>query len=465
MAASEPHTSSPRSDAPAPADVPVATEGHVDELAALGQLLRVLAVGVLAVGMVYNEWTLAALDPEPPLTGYTIRLARIAQLQLLAVAAGLFGLAVALGSPGFAGRIRHRDRAARWLLAAIALLLPIVVVEICLAPIFLPKKGLTTVFTPDDALGWKLRPGASDIWGGVPVEVNAKGLRGPELPYGRKAGTRRVLYLGDSVTFGYMLGSWRQSYPYIVAEFLEADGRPAVETINAGVGGYSPWQQYEWLRTEGLRYRPDAIVVGFVLNDVTEKFRLRRFGGRGLGYQLDQTARGTVARTLRGSGLFNLARYITARTRLGPDLQQGARQRELVGVEMLASAPDDPAVAAAWETTLVSLQEIFALARDQEIPATLVAFPFAFQFDDPGGNAAPQARLAAFAAVEKVPLVDLLESLGEAARTRGLVPQDFFIDQSHLNESGNHEVGQIVAAFLLERGILGPDPPSPPAPK
>ena len=44
-----------------------------------------------------------------------------------------------------------------------------------------------------------------------------------------------------------------------------------------------------FLRKEGIKYDPDLVVLSFVLNDVTEKFGLIRFGGSRLGFQLEHS--------------------------------------------------------------------------------------------------------------------------------------------------------------------------------
>lgn len=62
-----------------------------------------------------------------------------------------------------------------------------------------------------------------------------------------------------------------------------------MEAINAGVGGYSAWQEYEYLRSRGVTLDPDMVVVGFVLNDVTENMDLVQFAGRWEGAQLLQS--------------------------------------------------------------------------------------------------------------------------------------------------------------------------------
>ena len=85
------------------------------------------------------------------------------------------------------------------------------------------------------------------------------------------------------MTFGYRLKSYKQTFPYLIENLLEDKSVYEVETINSGVGSYSPWQEYTFFSTEGIKYEPDLVVVSFVLNDVTEKLGLKMFGGEGEG--------------------------------------------------------------------------------------------------------------------------------------------------------------------------------------
>jgi hypothetical protein len=166
-------------------------------------------------------------------------------------------------------------RAATLLLAVLALTVPAGLVEFGLRPFTEPR---TTLFTPDRELGWRLVPGARDEWGGVRVSINARGMRGPALDHEKPEGTLRILFLGDSVTFGYGVERDEDLFAQGVGrELTRRLGRP-VEIVNAGVGGYSPWQQALFFEREGVRYAPDLVVVGFVLNDVTEKLALGSSG-------------------------------------------------------------------------------------------------------------------------------------------------------------------------------------------
>ena len=218
-------------------------------------------------------------------------------------------------------------RVANLVLAATALAFWLSIFELSLRP-FAQLGEKTSIFQRDDLLGWKLRPGANDEWNGTRVQINNKGLRGPEVDYTKPNNVKRILYLGDSVTFGFLIESATQTFPYLAEPQLEKALHCKVETVNMAVGGYSPWQQLEQLRSEGLKYQPDLVIVGFVLNDITEKIQLARFGGTSEGFQLEHSTQSWLSRWSDRVALLHFGnRLITppAIWRSGPKAGSGNR--------------------------------------------------------------------------------------------------------------------------------------------
>ncbi len=395
----------------------------------------------------YGETTLGLLGSEE-LGELAREKLRRARLVFALVASLLLGLSEAVRRVPALTSLAARPRVSEVGLAVLAVSTPLALLELGLRPFATPK---TTIFVEDAQLGWRLRPGARGEWGGTHVSINARGLRGPELPYARHAGATRILYLGDSVTFGYRL-TVDQSYPYVTQRLLEQDPGGRFETVNAGVGGYAPWQELRYLKREGLRYEPDLIVVGFVLNDFTEKLSLIQFGGSGRGAQLARTARSQLDRWLSGSGLLFAGREALARLRFGPDVASGARRREDAEVRWLAREPDHPTIVRGWRIARRSLDAIFQVAAQRDVPAALVVFPYAFQLDAPRRSAAPQRRLMSHAATRGVPALDLLPVFAAAARVRGV--DALFLDPSHPSAEGHRLAAGALADFLVGQGLV-----------
>jgi lysophospholipase L1-like esterase len=401
----------------------------------------------LAAALLYDPHLFAILVPSWDPT--SLQLEKLGRVRLGFAAAGAAGVALAelaRRRPALS-RWLSRPRIASALLALLGLGVPLALLDGGLRPFVEPK---TTLYTADRELGWKLVPGARDEYGGVRIEVNSRGLRGPELGDAKPAGSVRILWLGDSVTFGYGVEPVESVFPFRVAALLsERLGRP-LETVDSGVGGYAPWQELAWLEREGWRYAPDLVVVGFVLNDLTEPFSLVRYGGTGEGWQLARAAKGQLDRWLSSSALVSFLREGNARLRFGRDVQRGATARGTLDVQRLVADPDAPMWQRSWRVTESDLTRIFAAARGHGVGVALVIFPYAFQLGAPGPQPAVQRRLVSLAEREGVPVLDLLPVL--AAR-RASQP---FLDASHLSEAGHAAVAEALAGFLVERGLVPP---------
>jgi lysophospholipase L1-like esterase len=85
----------------------------------------------------------------------------------------------------------------------------------------------------------------------------------------KPANTKRLLFLGSSVTFGWGVPAER-AFPELVRQGLEkALPGIAFETINAGVPGYSSYQGILYLKKILSLYQPDVVVAEFGINDGT----------------------------------------------------------------------------------------------------------------------------------------------------------------------------------------------------
>ncbi|MBN1995497.1 MAG: SGNH/GDSL hydrolase family protein [Anaerolineae bacterium] len=162
----------------------------------------------------------------------------------------------------------------------LGLLLGLMIVEIGLH--LLPEnalKALTThnqnrheLYQTDPAIGWQHKPNAATryvIEGeiDVPVKINSRGLYDTEHPYQKPAGTFRILLLGDSVTES-LVTPLDKGFPYLLEGCLNNHYRQPIEVINGGVSYYASTEELFFLQQEGLRYRPDLVLVGFSLDDL-----------------------------------------------------------------------------------------------------------------------------------------------------------------------------------------------------
>jgi len=281
----------------------------------------------------------------------------------------------------------------------------------------------------DDELVWRLRP----IEAG-PLATNSLGLR--DGPY-RAGADAKVLVLGDSVSWGNGITDPRRVFPSLLEGALDA-ARPGRvhEVINAGVPGYSTFQELRYFELVGADLEPDAVLLQFTLNDVVERYRaLTAYGGNNyfLGVDTRRAARGLYGVLLRRSRTFEAAaRWVQSR----------ARARELYVARSLAVDPLAPALDRAWRRTLAEVDGVRLQAAGRGLPLLLLIAPFRFQADDPIGLRQPQDRLIAYAREHDVQYVDVLAHLDEAP----FAPAAAFNDASHFSELGH----EWVAGLLLE---------------
>jgi lysophospholipase L1-like esterase len=117
--------------------------------------------------------------------------------------------------------------------------------------------------------GWAYLPNiekSGEWWSAsVPARTNARGWRDAETPLERAPGVRRIVVLGDSFTFGMTV-----DYGERFTEILERDV-PALDVVNLGLNAAGTDQELRILEVEGLRYRPDVVVlVAFLGNDLQD---------------------------------------------------------------------------------------------------------------------------------------------------------------------------------------------------
>ena len=110
----------------------------------------------------------------------------------------------------------------------------------------------------------------------APFAINSHGLREREIPYESPSDLKRVLIIGDSFVEGIQVRP-EQTASRVLETMLQTRFSAPTQVINAGNGGWSTAQEFEFLRHEGLKYKPDVVVLVFYTgNDVSDNsFRLK----------------------------------------------------------------------------------------------------------------------------------------------------------------------------------------------
>jgi hypothetical protein len=119
----------------------------------------------------------------------------------------------------------------------------------------------------DPLLGYKHPDSVTYMLGADQVKINAHGLRDEDVPYVKSGDEKRLLVLGDSVTFGWGVSQGESFTDRMEFQLHKQHGR-RWQVINAGVNGYNTEQEAAFLRVEGMRYSPDYVLLVYVSNDV-----------------------------------------------------------------------------------------------------------------------------------------------------------------------------------------------------
>jgi hypothetical protein len=135
---------------------------------------------------------------------------------------------------------------------------------------FISEHPLASIIRPsdDERVVYELIPNLDTDFGPVRVRTNKSGLREDrDYPIDRAPNTLRIVGIGDSGMFGWDVPQ-NEDYLGVLESALQSRGGDVnYEVLNFGVPGYNSRLEVELFRKEGLVYRPDIVVVGWVEND------------------------------------------------------------------------------------------------------------------------------------------------------------------------------------------------------
>ena len=238
-------------------------------------------------------------------------------------------------------------------------------------------------FRDHPTLGWCLREnwsGSLRCTGGS-SRINAQGVR-DDRPVGPKeVDERRLLILGDSVTFGFKV-STAEAYPAQLEKLLRDRG-VGWRIVNGGVIAYDPSQEVDWLEEFGWPLEPDAIAVGFCANDG------------------DPSDRHGFSEKQRITNRFN--RWLTEHSALAYRLQR-------VGLSSVTLAEEGKSSTAVtgWPFIEANYRRLAARARARGVPVVLLIYPTLTllcdsEADDYGGQLKDLGRQLGWEVVDLTP--------------------------------------------------------------
>ena len=111
-------------------------------------------------------------------------------------------------------------------------------------------------------------PPGLDEFRGKYVSLNKQGYRDTEHAHNKDKNTVRIAVLGDSFTFGSGIKNVNDTYPKKLEKTLNSKSeKTGYEVLNFGKPGIDTEYEIKILKNDAIQYRPDIIIVGYVLND------------------------------------------------------------------------------------------------------------------------------------------------------------------------------------------------------
>ena len=284
---------------------------------------------------------------------------------------------------------------------------------------------------------------------------NSLGLRNREI--GAKSPQDfRILFLGDSLVWTGETSNGELYTEVIERSLNRTVRRPAgrVEVINAGIPGYTTYQELEFLKLHGLDMEPDLVVLGFVFNDLYYPYLHKPTAGKML--DMDPGIRLNRMDSRGFPGWFFARSYAAHQMSF---VMQRALWK-LTGHPYFPFERRDDFYLAwtphGWSTTESLLGEMRDQLARQGRKFVVVIFPVIDQVDDAyraldlGHVLYPQRRIGAICAALAVACLDLTQSL-HAAGGKAL-----YRDYLHLNAKGNDLVASDITQFLQTDPVLNP---------
>lgn len=213
--------------------------------------------------------------------------------------------------------------------------------------------------------------------------INSKGLREDlEYEYKKPAGTYRMIFLGDSYT--YACTDKEYSFEDIFEKRYRTKYNDKIEVINISAPGYGTYHESVILKEEGLKYRPDKVVLFFFWNDIEDNILGKNLATVMFGHRIRTagTERGASFRIKTFLKIHFLSyRFISEKFEILKRRAKGISKKE--GKEgalpayyrLMGGFFDDPRVLEGWEKTELLISNMKSVLGKSGIEFEIVIIP------------------------------------------------------------------------------------------
>jgi len=277
---------------------------------------------------------------------------------------------------------------------------------------------------------------------------------------------RRLLFLGDSYTFGQGSSTLDTSYCKVVEKHLNIHSRQQFQVFNAGVPGYSPYDTYKLfkhLKKEGYQY--DGVVFSlFIQNDFTD--HLKNTERKSVGGVIHRFPENLILRFFHplNSYLFRYAIIAGTLFKERINVTHGKADQTQASTEPVNEYVIGPlvfqrfqrnygkAAKPDFETVYTSLLK---MARESHVPFYIVIFPDQFY-----GNRTIRQRLLQTFNVDNYRVNRYYQWINKHLQIFSTLDltnviescQDCYVgNDEHLNDKGQILAGKAVGEYLLKQ--------------
>ena len=286
------------------------------------------------------------------------------------------------------------------------------------------------------------------------IQTNSQGLRSPEIPFDKPAGSVRIAVVGASTVMGAYARDNAHTFPaQLEARLRQAHPGRQVDVINAGFAGLGLQEQTQLYRQLVQRYQPDTVIVYAGINDFAAYCH-----GPAQAAAPGRAQRRSLVELKLPAHLLSVELLVKNTTALREPPVHSARRVDAHGLNLQRYAGD--------------LDALFKAVHGSGARLLMATNARSYQRNQP---AAEQARLARTARFYN-PCFDIdgLHTLYErhnalilqraqahgiaVARLHELVPggDGYFVDASHFNAAGDARVADVLAGLLAGQRRVGP---------
>lgn len=269
----------------------------------------------------------------------------------------------------------------------------------------------------------------------VDHSINADGYRGARVSKVKSADTYRLVFVGDSFTFGEGVpeGETLPRHVEGILNRIGVGGAMHCEVINGGVAGHNTSDESLDLERRWLAYDPDMVIIVFYLNDAyDDEYFGRLITGGAQGISMTSTGRVEPVSYLYSFLLRRWQRY---------------RMSRQVSDIYMSQFSENPTIAGRdWADAKLALAKAKILTAERGIKLGLVIYPELFELTDDYPFLPLHNEVVKTAAALGIPTLDLLETF------RGKDPEKLWVHVSdhHPNAIANKLAAEAVANFILD---------------